>query len=605
MMTPQPTSSTATKTPVASSRSRRRMPLRRRALRPRRPSPKSRKGERPPAAHGATLRVIPVGGNEEIGGRNCYLIQYGQNILIVDIGLQWPDESMLGIDYVIPDLSYLKGKEKWIRGVIITHGHYDHTGGVPHWIPKLGNPEIFASDLTAAMLRKKMEDVAPDKKLRITVARSRDIFPLKPFRLQFFSLSHNIPGSLGVVVDTPLGAVVHTGDFKLDLRAHHTNRTDFQFVKSLAMRRVLCLMCDSTNASSPGHQLSEEEIEQNIHRMFTQTNGRIIFATFASLLSRIQQILTLAEKYNRKVLIEGFSMRTNIDIGKQLGYIRVRPRTILPWKEIARLPDNRVVVLCTGAQGEDKAVLMRIAHREHRYLRVQRGDLVVFSSSVIPGNERAVARLKDVLLREGAGIIDVNILDIHAGGHAKQEDIADFVGHVRPRYFMPIEGNYTSLLENKKVALRTGIPEKNILIADNGQVVEFSDSEGYVTNHRIPIEPVYVDGSGVGDVKEAVLRERRAMGEEGIFVIISTVDRRTGKVRGEPHVVSRGFVFVRDSGFLLSEARRHTIALIEQNAKAHRGDWAATRELIRENLEKLFFAKTQRQPMVLPVIIEA
>lgn len=570
----------------------------------RRPQPKPKEGERASIGKDDVLKIIPLGGNEETGGRNCSVIQYGQEILIVDMGLQWPLDDMPGVDYIIPDVSYLRGKEKNIRGVIVTHGHYDHTGGVPHLIPTLGNPPIYASDLTCAMLQKKMEDVAPDKKLNLNKVKSRDRIKLGIFRIEFFSLSHNIPGSFGIAVETPAGRVVHTGDFKLDLHAHASNRTDIEAIKRIGQSGVLCLMCDSTNSYAPGHQVSEEEVEKNVEMMFQQTQGRMIVATFASLLSRVQQILTAAEKYNRKVLVEGFSMKTNIEIGKQLGYIRVKPNTILPWEEIKKLPPNRYLVLCTGAQGEDNAVLMRIANREHKYLTVERGDLVVFSSSVIPGNDRAVTRLKDGLLREGASIIDSKMLDIHAGGHAKQEDIADLIRMLRPKYFMPIEGNYGSLLENKQIAVGAGVDSKHCLIADNGQVVEFHNGQGYVTNVRHPIDYVFVDGLGIGDVNALVLRDRKQLAGDGMIIVVAQIHSRTGKV-GKIDVISRGLTHMKEQGRFISGMMaivKKSLADREPRMKPQEKD---LRDKIRRDLEKFVFNKTHRQPMVLPVIIEA
>ncbi len=569
----------------------------------RRPEPKPKAGERAPSGKENVLKIIPIGGNEETGGRNCMLIQYGQEILLIDVGLQWPEEDMPGVDYIIPDLSYLQGKEKMIRGVVITHGHYDHTGGVPHWIPRLGNPPIYSSDLTCAMLQKKMEDIAPGKKLRLNPIKSRDRVKLGVFRLEFFGLSHNIPGSMGVVVETPAGKIVHTGDFKLDRHAHVSNRTDFDFVQGLSQKNIMCLMCDSTNSSTPGHQLSEEEIEKNIDLMFTQTNGRIIFATFASLISRVQQIITLAEKYNRKVLLEGYSMKTNVEIGKQLGYIRCKPTTILPWEEIKQLPPNRYLVLCTGAQGEDNAVLMRIANREHKYLRVERGDLIVFSSSVVPGNERAVTRLKDGLLREGAEIIDYKMLDIHAGGHAKADDIVDFIRMVRPRYFMPIEGSYSALIENRKNAVKAGVTEKNVLIADNGQVVEFDHGQGYVTNTRLPINYVFVDGLGIGDVNALVLRDRKQLAGDGMVIVVAQVNTRTGRV-GKVDVISRGMTHMKEQGHLIGDMIRETKKALVDKEPRLKVESKDLRDKIRNHLEKFLFQRTHRQPMIIPVIIE-
>lgn len=569
----------------------------------RRPKPKPKDGEQAPSDRDNVLRIIPIGGNEETGGRNCTVLQYGEELLIIDMGLQWPEDDMPGVDYIIPDVSFLRGKEKNIRGVIITHGHYDHTGGVPHLVPLLGNPPIYASDLTCAMLSKKMEDVAPDTKLRLNPMKSRDRIKLGIFRVEFFSLSHNIPGSFGIAVETPAGRIVHTGDFKLDLHAHISNRTDIEAIKNIGNQGVLCLLCDSTNSYAPGHQVSEEEVEKNVELMFSNTKGRMIVATFASLLSRVQQILSAAEKYNRKVLVEGFSMKTNIEIGKQLGYIRVKPNTIITWEEAQKLPPNRYLILCTGAQGEDNAALMRIANREHKYLRIERGDLVVFSSSVIPGNDRAVTRLKDGLLREGASIIDSKMLDIHAGGHAKQEDIADFIRMLKPKYFMPIEGNYTSLLENRQIAIRTGIPEKNTLIADNGQVVEFQNNEGYVTSVRHPIEYVFVDGLGIGDVNALVLRDRKQLAGDGMIIVVAQINSRTGKP-GKVDVISRGLTHMKEQGRFISgmlAVVKKSLADKEPRMKPQDKD---LRDKIRRDLEKFVFHKTHRQPMILPVIVE-
>lgn len=568
----------------------------------RRPKPLPKEGERPLSGGSGALKVIPLGGNEEVG-RNCYLVQYGQDIVIIDLGLQFPEEDMPGVDYIVPDISYLKGKEKMIRAVIITHGHYDHIGAVPHLIPALGNPPIYASNLTCAMVQKKMEDVSPGKKLRLHAITSKDRLKLGPFSLDFFGVSHNIPASFGVVITTKAGTIVHTGDFKIDEHAHTNNRTELDKIKALGSRNVLCLMCDSTNAVQSGAQLSEQEIERNIHTMFSQTRGRMIVATFASLLSRIQQVLTLAEKYNRKVMVEGFSLRTNIEIGRKLGYIRVKQNTIVTWEQAQRLPKNSLLIMCTGAQGEDNAALMRIANREHKYLRIEKGDLVVFSSSVVPGNERSVQRLKDGLFREGADVIDYKMFDIHSGGHAKADDLVRFIRWVRPKYFMPIEGNYSFLIANKKNAIKAGVPENRVLVADNGQVVEFMNGNGYVTNHRVPANYVFVDGLGIGDVNHIVLRDRKQLANDGMIIVVAQVGR--GGKPGRIDVVSRGFTFIEQQQQLMKELKRTALTALNDKEPKTSPNEQYLRDKLRIALEKFIFYKTHRQPLILPVIVEA
>lgn len=568
----------------------------------RRPKPKAKEGEQPLSGKPNTLKVIPLGGNEETGSRNCYVIQYNQEILIVDMGLQWPEEDMPGVDYIIPDTNYLRGKEKMIRGVIITHGHMDHIGAAAHLIPGLGNPPVYASDLTCALVQQRMDELAPNKKLRLNRVKTRDRIKLGNFRLQFFGLSHNIPASLGVVIETPAGVIVHTGDFKLDAHAHINNRTDIDFIRTLGRRNITALLCDSTNAPAQGHQLSEEEVEKNIQTMFTQSHGRIIIATFPRTLSRVQQVITAAEKYNRKVLLEGYSMKTIFEIGRQLGYIRVKPNTITSWDVAQKLPANRYLILCTGAQGEDNAVLMRIANREHKYLRVEKGDLIVFSSSVIPGNERSVSRLKDGLLREGAEIIDSKVLDIHAGGHAKADDIIDLIHMIRPKYFMPIEGSFSFLLENKKNAIKAGIPADRILIADNGQEVEFHQGHGYVTNQRHPINYVFVDGLGIGDVNHIVLRDRKQLAGDGMVIVVAQISRN-GKI-GKVDIVSRGFTFIQEQGKLLHDLAAETKKALQAHDRHQNVNESHLRDNLRKHLEKFLFDRTHRQPMILPVIME-
>ena len=522
------------------------------------------------ADHQAKLRIIPLGGCEEVG-RNMMVIEYvapgkphNGDIIIIDMGLQFPEENMPGIDYIIPNITYLLPRRKNIRGVIITHGHYDHIGAIPHLIPRLGEKiPIFGTDITNAIIQKRQEDYKePRIKLNLKTITTKTKLALGPFQIEFFGVGHNIPGALGLVIKTSVGTVVHSGDFKLDTKSDIAGKTEIDKIKALGKRNILLLMSDSTNAREPGHQFSEQEIKTELEEIIRKAKGRLIIGTFASLLGRLNHIIQLAEKHKKKVVIEGRSMKINIEIGRQLGYIKYNPKTIIPVQEIHKYPPRKIMILATGAQGEDKAVLMRIVNREHRFLQIEPGDTVVFSSSVIPGNERTVQNLTDKLYRDGAEVINYRMMDVHAGGHAKQEDLKQMIRMVKPRYLMPIEGNHSFLKIHAKIAAADGFNPEHIIIPDNGQVVEIKDKKVSLTKEYAPANYVMVDGLGVGDVQEIVLRDRQMLSEDGIFVLIAVVDSQTGRVKGSPDIISRGFVYLRESKELLRETRRLIIKII-------------------------------------------
>ncbi|OGZ44622.1 MAG: hypothetical protein A2719_04295 [Candidatus Ryanbacteria bacterium RIFCSPHIGHO2_01_FULL_45_22] len=553
------------------------------------------------------LRIIPLGGCEEVG-RNITVLEYENDVIVIDMGLQFPEENMPGIDYIIPNIAYLMPRRKNIRGVIITHAHYDHIGGIPHLMPRLGKDiPLFATDLTLAIINKRQDDYhdisGPLKTHEIT---SNTRVKLGVFECTFFGVSHNVPASVGVVIKTPVGIVVHTGDFKLDLKSDISGKTEIDKIKALGEKNILALMSDSTNAREPGHQFSEQEIKTELETIIAKSKGRLIIGTFASLLGRLQQIIQLAERHKKKVVIEGRSMRTNIEIASKLGYMKFDKNTIIPVQEIKDYPPHKIIVLATGAQGESNAVLMRIVNKEHKFLRIQPTDTVVFSSSVIPGNERSVQYLTDKLYRDGADVINYKMLDIHAGGHAKQADLQLMISLVKPKYLIPIEGNHSFLKIHAKIARDIGFPADKIIIADNGQIIESAGKEELVlTKQSAPANYIFVDGLGVGDVEEVVLRDRQMLAGDGMFVIIAVVDSQTGKVRGSPDIISRGFVYLRESRDLLQEARsriRHTIE--ETTEKMHPLNLAYVKDKIREQVGQFLFLKTQRRPMVLPVIIE-
>ncbi len=555
------------------------------------------------------LKVIVLGGLEEVG-RNMTLLEYENDIILIDMGLQFPEEDMPGIDYIIPNVSYLKGKEKNIRGVVITHGHYDHIGAIPHLIPRLGNPTIYGTQLTCAIIKKRQEDYK-SAKLNLATVKEDDVLTLGKFKIEFIHVNHNIPDSVAIVVHTPIGTVIHTGDWKFDYTPVDERPADFAKISEIGRKGVLALMSDSTNAPEEGHQISEQEIGKNLKTLIEKASGRIIIGTFSSLLSRVEQIIRIAEEMGKKVAVDGFSMKTNVEIIKTLGYLKVKQGTLIDIADVHNHPPEKVIIVCTGAQGEERAVLMRIANEEHRFIRIEPRDTVVFSSSVVPGNERTIQRLKDTLYRKGAEVVHYKMMDIHAGGHAKAEDIKLMIRLVNPKYFIPIEGSHSHLRLNAKVAESIGFDPKNIFVADNGQVMEFQASPkdpsatvGRLTPQHVPSDYVMVDGLGVGDVSQVVLRDRKMMAEDGMIVIITTIDVKTGYLIGSPDIISRGFVYMRESKELIEQVRSKVKKLISDRDPKSAADNVFIKNKIRDNIGQFLFTKTERRPMVLPVIIE-
>ncbi len=555
---------------------------------------------------GHGLKIIPLGGLGEVG-RNMMLLEYGKAVLIIDMGFRMPGEDMPGIDYIVPNISYLKGKEKNVLGVVFTHGHYDHIGSVPYLMEKIWHPklEIFASPLTRGIILKRQEEFPNQPPLNITEVRDGAIVKLWPFKIEFFRQNHNIPDNLGFFIETPVGNILHTSDFKFDENPVNDLPTNFQKLHAIAKRKILLLLSDSTGAEEENHSLSEKTIEKNLEQIFQKAHGRIIAATFASLINRIQQIISLSEKYGRKVIIEGYSMKTNVEIGKILGYIKSKKGTIISSKEIGKFPDSKITILCTGAQGEGSAVLMRIAQGEHSFIRFKKGDTVILSSSVIPGNERTVQMLKDDILRQGVKVFHYKMMDIHAGGHAQEEELREMIKIMKPKFFLPIHGQYSMLVAHSEIAKEMGVPEKNSIIAENGQIINISQKRAFIERRGVPSNYVMVDGLGIGDVGEVVLRDRQMLAKDGMFVIVVIVDKQTGKVRGSPDIISRGFVYLRESKQLLKDTRKKVIEIVNQATSSGRAvNWSYIKDEIRNKIGQFFYTKTQRRPMILPVVIE-
>ena len=552
----------------------------------------------------SNLKIIPLGGLGEVG-RNMMIVEYEGKIIIIDMGFRMPGEDMPGIDYIIPNATYLKGRQRDILGVLITHGHYDHIGAIPYIMQQAGNPPLFAGAIAQAIIAKRQDEFTQSPKLRMVSMKDGKKFKLGPFEIEPFRQNHSIPDNFGLIIKTPVGNIVHTSDFKFDEHPVNELPTDYNRLKAIGKDKVLLLMSDSTNAESPGHSLPEQVIMENLDIVFKQAKGRIITATFSSLFNRLQQIITLSEKYGRRVALEGFSMKTNVEIGRQLGYLKARKGTLVKTKDILGYPDSKVTIMATGAQGEEKAVLMRIVNGEHNHLRVQKGDTFIFSSSVIPGNERSVQFVKDQLYRQGAEVFHNKMLDIHTSGHGNQEELEKIITLLKPKFFIPIHGQFSMLVHHARLAERTGITEKNIAVAENGNVVSVSKTSIGIEKKTVPASYIMVDGLGVGDVGEIVLRDRQNLAQDGMFVIIVVVDRKSGRVKGSPDIISRGFIYLRESKDLLSQVRKHVIETVNRStAREGAINWTHVKDNVRATATDFLYAKTQRRPMVLPVIIE-
>lgn len=552
------------------------------------------------------LRIIPLGGLEEIG-RNMTLFEYNNQVVIIDMGLQFPDETMPGIDYIIPNIEYLLKNNKKIQGIIITHAHYDHIGAIPYLIDKLNYPPIYATPLTKAIILKRQEDFSYLKKLdlrTIEIDTTKEIH-LGTFSFKTFHLNHNIPDTVGIVLKTPVGSIFLTTDFKFDFHPVADKPADLSRIAQLAQEeKPLLLMSDSTGAENAGHSISEKTIMENLEHIFAEASGRIILATFSSLISRLQQAIWLSEKYGRKVTVEGFSMKTNMQIAEKLNYLSIKKNTLINWKEASRMDPKKLTILCTGAQGESDATLIKIVNKEHKYLSIQKGDTVIFSSSIVPGNERAVQNLKDNLIKQGAKVYHYKMLDIHASGHGYQDDLKTMINLVQPKFFMPIHGHYSMLSAHAELAESVGIPKHNIIIAQNGQVIELTTNTIIATEKFVPTNYVMVDGLGIGDIGEVVLRDRQTLARDGIFIIITIIDRKTGLLYNPPEIVSRGFVYMKESKDLLNEVKKLVTEIIHRSTKTHALNETYLRNILRDEVGIYLYKKTQRQPMVLPVIME-
>lgn len=554
------------------------------------------------------LRVIALGGFEETGGKNSTIIEYKDDIIIIDMGLMFPDSDMLGVDYVIPDVSYLEKNKHKIRGMVVTHGHLDHIGAIPYVFQKIGSPPIYSAPLSIGLIKARLEEFGLDRGAQLnSVEIGKDVITLGCFKIETFKLTHSIPQTMGLAIHTPEGLLVYVTDWKFDHTPADRKPTDFSALAMLGGQKPLALFSESTNVEKPGVSISEKEIEDSLFKIFDRAKGRLIIATFSTLIARIQQTLNVARKFNRKVAFVGRSMQQTVEIATSLNALTLPPDTVIDSRKLSEYPDDKITIICTGSQGEDNAALSRIAAGEHRQIRIKRGDTVVLSSSPIPGNERSVSNLMDNLYRAGARVIYQKLMGVHTSGHANQEDLKLMLALIRPQYLIPLHGERHRLMLHSQIAQDMGIvDEEHCLVADDGQVIEFGKGKGQVTNKRVPASYVMVDGLGVGDVGNIVLRDRQAMAQDGIFVIIVTVDHATGQAATSPDIISRGFIYMRENEQLVHKARAEIKRLFSEHAtkNGRQADWGLIKQKLRDDIGEFLFRETERRPMVIPVVIE-
>jgi len=546
------------------------------------------------------LKIIPLGGLGEIG-KNMMVMECEDDIIIIDAGLMFPEEEMLGIDLVIPDINYLLEKREKIRGIIITHGHEDHVGALPYLLPQLDVP-VYSTKLTQGLISVKLKERKAFSEAKLEVIPPNGQFTLGKFRVEFFPVCHSLPDSVGLIINTPIGIIVHSGDFKLDYTPVSGKPTDLSRLAQLGAQGVLLLLSDSTYAELPGYTPSERVVGETLDHIMADAPGRVIVTTFSSLISRIQQVIDSAAKHQRRVFIVGRSMSDTVRMALDLGYLNAPDGILARLDELKGMPRNKVVFITTGSQGEPTSALVRMANRDHRQVHIFRGDTVVISATPIPGNEGLINRTVDNLFKQGAQVLYSKVAPVHVHGHGSQEELKLLLNLVKPKFFVPIHGEYRHLSFHAKLAQSVGIPKENTFILEDGDILEINPQAGKITG-KVSSSNVYVDGLSVGDIGTVVLRNRRMLSRDGIVVVIIAVNRQTGKLVGRPDIVSRGFVDTRESKDMLDESR-DLVARILDHSGDRPAEWSFINTKVRDALSRFYYEQTKRRPMILPFMVK-